>query len=94
MQDLTTSDNFFCQEAATALAKKSPTSLKVSLRALQLGANLNFDQCMQQEFRLVSHFLQEHDLKCWILLLLNCSILLAGLQEIKLEESRVPQAES
>lgn len=49
------------QEAYQALLKKSPTSLKVTLRALQKGAALSFDACMQQEFRLVSHFLQKHD---------------------------------
>jgi enoyl-CoA hydratase len=61
MQALKTSDNNWCEAAADSLAKKSPTSLKVTLRALKIGANLNFDECMQQEFRLVSHFLQAHD---------------------------------
>lgn len=50
-----------CQEARVALAKKSPTSLKVTLRALQKGAKLDFDACMHQEYRLVCRFLASHD---------------------------------
>lgn len=49
------------KEALAQLSKKSPTSLKVTLLALMNGAKLDFDACMQQEFRLVSHFLQGHD---------------------------------
>lgn len=50
-----------CKEAVLAIAKKSPTSLKVSLQALQLGAHYSFDECMQQEYRLVTRFLEGHD---------------------------------
>lgn len=49
------------KDAAMALTKKSPTSLKVTLKALQDGMHLDFDACMRQEYRLTSHFLQEHD---------------------------------
>ncbi len=56
------SSNTRCKEAALEMAKKSPTSLKVTLKALEVGRTLTFDQCMQQEYRLVSHFLQAHDL--------------------------------
>lgn len=58
---LQTSEATICQQALESLKKKSPTSLKVTLRALQIGANLNFDECMRQEYRLVNHFLQHHD---------------------------------
>ncbi len=58
---LTSSAHEFAQKALTMLAKKSPTSLKVTLRALQTGANLDFDQCMLQEYRLSTRFLQGHD---------------------------------
>lgn len=54
-------ENAICSEAKTALMTKSPTSLKVTLKALQLGKALDFDSCMQQEFRLTSHFLAGHD---------------------------------
>lgn len=50
-----------CEKAKEALMKKSPTSLKITLEALQRGAQLDFDAVMQQEFRLTSHFLQGHD---------------------------------
>ena len=50
-----------CQDALAAMKKKSPTSLKVTLQALNNGRNMDFDSCMQQEFRLVSRFLLAHD---------------------------------
>lgn len=50
-----------CQEAAKMMVKKSPTSLKITLRALQQGNQLDFDACMRQEYRLVTRFLQGHD---------------------------------
>lgn len=50
-----------CQEALVLLQKKSPTSLKVTLKALIKGKVLNFDACMTQEFAITSHFLQNHD---------------------------------
>lgn len=50
-----------CQEAEALLAKKSPTSLAVTLKALQKGQQMDFDACMHQEFYLTSHFLQHHD---------------------------------
>jgi enoyl-CoA hydratase len=54
-------NHHFAKEAWDHLQKKSPTSLKVSLQALQLGATLNFDSCMQQEYRLATRFLLGHD---------------------------------
>jgi enoyl-CoA hydratase/carnithine racemase len=50
-----------CQDASSILMNKSPTSLKITLRALQTGMGLDFDACMQQEYRLVTRFLQGHD---------------------------------
>lgn len=61
IQALKSSNDAFCSEALTAIAKKSPTSLKVTLQALQRGANMNFDACMDQELVLTSRFLQGHD---------------------------------
>jgi enoyl-CoA hydratase len=49
------------QQALNSLEKKSPTSLKVTLRALQQGKHLDFDACMNQEYRLVTRFLQGED---------------------------------
>jgi enoyl-CoA hydratase/carnithine racemase len=61
INQLTASTSQVCQEALAALQKKSPTSLKVTLAALNNGRDLDFDACMQQEFRLVSRFLLGHD---------------------------------
>lgn len=58
---LKNSTNPLCSDAAIALAQKSPTSLKITLRALQQGKHSDFDECMRQEFRLVSRFLLGHD---------------------------------
>jgi len=49
------------QQTANLIKTKSPTSLKVTLRALQEGLNLDFDACMQMEYRLTTHFLQGLD---------------------------------
>jgi len=49
------------KEVASSLRTKSPTSLKVTLRALQEAENLDFDEAIQMEFRLSNQFLQGHD---------------------------------
>lgn len=61
MERLQQSSHLLCQEACSAMQKKSPTSLKVTLQALNNGKNMDFDACMRQEFRLVSRFLLAHD---------------------------------
>ena len=61
LQNLQSSQSDACGEVAQTLLKKSPTSLKVTLRALQQGKTLTFDQCMQQELGLTHKFLQAHD---------------------------------
>lgn len=48
----------WCHEIAAELKTKSPTSLKVTLRALQEAEKLDFDECMQNEFRLTCHFVE------------------------------------
>ena len=58
---LQSQSNEFATEAIKSFASKSPTSLKVTLRALQVGRQLDFDACMQQEFRLATRFLLGHD---------------------------------
>ncbi len=47
----------FARAAAAELARKSPTSLKVTLRQLREGAKLAFEDCMRLEYRLVLHFM-------------------------------------
>jgi enoyl-CoA hydratase len=59
IEQLQHSTGSFCKDALSILAKKSPTSLKVTLHAMQ--QHLDLDACMRQEYRLVSRFLQGHD---------------------------------
>jgi len=49
--------NNWCQETAALLQTRSPTSLKVTLRALQKGRELDFDACMQMEYNIAMRFL-------------------------------------
>ena len=51
----------WCQETLAILASKSPTSLKVTLKALRHGALVDFDQCIKTDFRLLRHFAANHD---------------------------------
>lgn len=51
----------WCQQTAVLIKSKSPTSLKITLKALQEGSKLSFTECMRMEFRLTSRFLQGHD---------------------------------
>lgn len=61
IQAATHSGDTRCLDAVTLLAKKSPTSLRVTLCALQKGGQLDFDACMKQEYRMTCHFLKAHD---------------------------------
>lgn len=61
IERLVASTTPLCKQALETLYKKSPTALKVTLAALINGDKLNFDECMQQEYRLVTRFLLEHD---------------------------------
>lgn len=49
------------EDIVKELLKKSPLSLKITLRALREGKLTDFDTCMQREFRLTCHFLEGHD---------------------------------
>ena len=50
------------RETADLLATRSPTSLKLTFRAMREGKNKNFDSCMQMEYRLTMRALEGHDL--------------------------------
>ncbi|KAJ8911962.1 hypothetical protein NQ315_012773 [Exocentrus adspersus] len=43
------------------LKKMSPTSLKVTFKELQLGQKLNLQECLQMEYRLAFHCLENKD---------------------------------
>ncbi len=51
----------WCEQVVSVLSTKSPTSLKVTLRQMQEGVKMNFDECMQLELQLTKHFLHSHD---------------------------------
>jgi enoyl-CoA hydratase len=51
---LDSDDSALAMAAATALRRKSPTSLKIALRQMQIGADLTFPQAMRTEYRIVS----------------------------------------
>jgi enoyl-CoA hydratase/carnithine racemase len=61
MQSLEKQQTTFGQATSAALQKKSPTSLKVTLRALLRGQTLSFAECMRQEYHLAYHFICSHD---------------------------------
>jgi enoyl-CoA hydratase len=51
----------FAQATAASIRAKSPTSLKVALAQLRRGRVLDFEACMQLEFRIVSRLARGHD---------------------------------
>ena len=52
----------WARETLAVLAAKSPTSLKITYRQLSQGAGLDFEACMDMEYRLACHCLARHDL--------------------------------
>ncbi|MDX1902160.1 MAG: enoyl-CoA hydratase/isomerase family protein [Gammaproteobacteria bacterium] len=61
LEALDNSPETWMQNIAPVLRTKSPTSLKVTLRALQEAATLDFDAAIEMEYRLCCHFLEGHD---------------------------------
>lgn len=51
----------FARGIGAELERKSPTSLKVTLRQLREGKRLDFEDCMKLEYRVVLHFMAGHD---------------------------------
>ena len=61
LESLSNAKSDWCQVILTNLLEKSPTSLKVTLKALQLGAHMDFDECLQMELRIALRFLTHPD---------------------------------
>ena len=61
MQSLLNYPSEWAKETAASLQAKSPTSLKVTLRALRRAKKVDFDTCINTEFRLTTRFLAGHD---------------------------------
>lgn len=58
---LTTYPTQWCSDTAALLKTKSPSSLKVTFRALEEAAKMEFDDCIEMEYRLTTRFMQGHD---------------------------------
>lgn len=51
----------WAQRCHATIARMSPTSLKLSLRALRMGANASIEQALQNEYRIVCAIEHRHD---------------------------------
>lgn len=58
--DAETGNEWAAKQAAT-IRRKSPTSLKVTLRQMQEGAKADFEECMRIEFRIVNRVIEGHE---------------------------------
>lgn len=54
-------DADWAAQTRAALLTKSPTSLKVTLRQLQVGRDFKIEQALALEYRLTQHFMTGHD---------------------------------
>lgn len=61
VDSLSQSETEWAAKTLKILQQKSPTSLKITLRQLREGADLDFDACMQMEWRLVNRIIKGHD---------------------------------
>ena len=51
----------FARSLADMMATKSPTSIAIALRQMQIGANLSFEEAMRVELRIVTRICRGHD---------------------------------
>ncbi|MBV9521569.1 MAG: enoyl-CoA hydratase/isomerase family protein, partial [Alphaproteobacteria bacterium] len=51
----------WAEAALAAMAKASPTSLKITLRQLILGAGFDVEAALQLEYRMTQHVMERHD---------------------------------
>ena len=58
---LTADGSDFSRRLVEMLATKSPTSLAIALRQMQVGENLLFEEAMRVEFRIVTRICRGHD---------------------------------
>ncbi|NMG41880.1 enoyl-CoA hydratase/isomerase family protein [Chelativorans sp. ZYF759] len=54
-------DSDWATKQASAIRSKSPTSLAVALRQMRKGAELDFEDCMRMEWRIVNRVIQGHE---------------------------------
>lgn len=63
LKNLGDSDSDWSRGTLKQLAKMSPTSMKVTKRQLELGANMTLAQVLQMEYRMAVHHLEDSDFK-------------------------------
>ena len=51
----------FARSAAQAIRSKSPSSLAIALRQMQIGGKLDIDEALRTEFRIVARIARGHD---------------------------------
>jgi enoyl-CoA hydratase len=51
----------FARSLLDMMATKSPTSVAIALRQMEVGANLSFEEAMRVEFRIVTRICRGHD---------------------------------
>ncbi len=61
LKKLDASGDEFALKAAKAIREKSPTSVLIAFEQMQRGSELNFNDCMKLEYRIVSQVLQGSD---------------------------------
>ncbi|XP_061720967.1 3-hydroxyisobutyryl-CoA hydrolase, mitochondrial-like [Cydia pomonella] len=61
IERLWTVNDPWSMQAVESIAKLSPTMLKVTLRALQLGKASDMKECLQTEYRVLSRYLGSYD---------------------------------
>jgi enoyl-CoA hydratase len=54
-------DSDFAATARSTMATKSPSSLHITLRQMQLSAGLDFDEALRMDYRIVSRVCRGHD---------------------------------
>jgi enoyl-CoA hydratase len=59
--DLEASGDEWAQKTVATMRGKSPTSMKIALRAIRDGAELDFDECMMMEYRIANGCIVSHD---------------------------------
>lgn len=63
VKNLNTDGSAWAQSTLKLLSKMSPTSLKVTLKELELGSTMTLQECLQMEFRLAVHHCIKSDFK-------------------------------
>ncbi len=61
MEKIAADDSDFARETLKAISTKSPTSLAIALRQMQIGADLDIDEALRVEFRIAGQIVKGHD---------------------------------